>query len=70
MNELSKKLVDCIDLGKASKIVIEEVVLSALKKVVDDSANKFDDAAYAMLVPLLIPQLEAALNTKIAEIKA
>ena len=70
MNELEKKLVGCIDLGKASKIVIEEVVLSALKKVVDDSANKFDDAAYAMLVPLLVPQLEAALNLKIAEIKA
>ena len=70
MNELSKKLVGCIDLEKGAKIVIEDIVLAALKKVVDDSANKFDDAAYAMLVPLLVPQLEAALNLKIAEIKA
>lgn len=70
MNELEKKLLGCIDLEKASKIIIEEVALAALKKVVDDSSNKFDDAAYAMLVPLLIPQLEAALGAKIAEIKA
>ena len=70
MNDLEKKLLSCIDLKKGGKILIEDVVLAALKKVVDDSANKFDDAAYAMLVPLLIPQLEAALNSKIEELKA
>jgi hypothetical protein len=58
-------LLGCIDLKKAEKILVEDLVLAALKKVVDDSTNKFDDAAYAMLVPLLVPQLEALINAKI-----
>jgi pantoate kinase len=70
MGPLEKSLVECINLEKLSKIVIEDVAVAALKKVVDDSTNKFDDAAFAMLEPLLIPQLELILNAKIAEIKA
>jgi hypothetical protein len=70
MLPLQKKLIDCIDLEKASKIIIEEVVLAALKKVVDDSANKFDDAAYSLIVPLLVPQLELLINNKISDLKA
>ena len=70
LKPVGKELLGCIDLDKAAKIVIEEVVLASLKKIVDDSANKFDDAAYAMLEPLLIPQLELALGKVIADIKA
>ena len=67
---IGKELLGCVDLEKASKIIIDEVALAALKKVVDDSTNKFDDAAYAMLVPLLVPQLELALGKLIADLKA
>ena len=67
---LLKGLLDCVDDKKLSVFVVEQVALAALKKVVDDSTNKFDDAAYAMLVPLLVPQLEAALGKVIADLKA
>ncbi|MEY3787124.1 MAG: hypothetical protein RIQ94_186 [Pseudomonadota bacterium] len=56
------KLLECLDEKKLIKVVVEDIVLSALKKVVDDSENKFDDAGYAMLAPLLAPQVEALLE--------
>lgn len=67
---LGKSLLSCVDTDKVMKLIIEEVAIHALKKVVDDSSNKFDDAAFAMLEPLLVPQLEAVLKKLIDEAKA
>lgn len=67
---IGKELLGCIDLEKMAGIVIDEVIFAALKKVVDDSTNKFDDAAYAMLAPLLEPKAKEAIAELIAKLKA
>lgn len=67
---LGKKLLECVDTDKVMKLIIEDVAIAALKKVVDDSTNKFDDAAFAMLEPLLVPQLELKLKEIIDAAKA
>lgn len=68
--ELGKKALACIDLEKLSDVLIEDVIFASLKKVVDDSENKFDDAAYAMLAPLLRAEAKSQLNKLIADLKA
>lgn len=69
--EFGKKLIECvsIDEKKISVLVVEEVVLHALKKVVEDTSNPFDDSAYAMLAPILAPKAEEALSELIAKLK-
>ena len=68
--ELGKKALACIDLEKLSDVLIEDVIFASLKKVVDDSENKFDDAAYAMLAPLLRAEAKSQLNKLIVDLKA
>ena len=70
MNELEKDLLACIDLKKLSIVIVEKIVLGSLEKVVKDSTNVFDDAAYAMLAPILKDKAEAALAELIAKIEA
>lgn len=68
--ELGKKALSCIDLAKLGGIIIDDVVFASLKKVVDDSSNKFDDAAYAMVAPLIKIEIEKQLAKLIAEIQS
>ena len=68
MNDLEKKLLSVIDLNKLSVIVIEDVILGSLKKVVEDSSNSFDDAAFAMVAPLVKAEAEKYLAELIAKI--
>jgi hypothetical protein len=69
MNQLEKDLLSCIDLSKLSIILVEKLVLGSLKKVVEDSSNKFDDVAFAYLEPLVKVQSEKILADLIAKIK-
>ena len=70
MNDLEKKLIGCIDLEKLSVILVEDLIIGTLKKVVDDSTNKFDDAAFNMLAPIAKEKGEVALKELIAKLKA
>jgi hypothetical protein len=38
-----------VDVKKLEIYIVEQVVFPFLQKIVDDSANKFDDAAFAMV---------------------
>ncbi len=67
---IGKELLGCVDVEKAGEIIIEKVGLAALKKVVDDSANKFDDAAYAMLAPLFAAKIKEVLKELAEKAKA
>ena len=58
---IEKDVLACIDLSKLSGVIVDEVIFASLKKIVDDSSNKFDDAAYAMLAPLLEVEAKKAL---------
>jgi Na+/phosphate symporter len=64
---IGKDLLACIDLEKASDIVIDAVV-AEINKIAADSSNKFDDAAAGLLLPILVPQLKELAKKKIAEI--
>ena len=67
---LLKKALGTIDLDALSNILIEDVIFASLKKVVDDSGNKFDDAAYAMLAPLIEAEAKKQLAKLVADLKA
>lgn len=66
---IGKKALDCIDLEKLSNVLVEDVIFASLKKIVDDSSNKFDDAAYAMLAPLIEAEAKNQLAKLIADLK-
>ena len=68
--EIGKELLECIDVEKLSVVIVEKVIDAELKKIVEDSSNKFDDAAYAMLAPILLPKAKEALISLVAGIKA
>lgn len=68
--ELGKKALACVDLEKLGSILIEDVVFASLEKVVKDSSNKFDDAAFAMAGPLIKAEIEKQLKAFIAKLKA
>ena len=61
--EFGKELVGCVsvDEKKVSELLVSKVVLHALKKVVEDSSNPFDDQAFALIAPLIGPKIEEAL---------
>lgn len=65
---IGKELLGCIDLNKAADIIVDEIVVAEINKVVADSSNKFDDAACAMLLPILVPQLKEAIKKAISKI--
>jgi hypothetical protein len=58
---IGKELLGVIDFNKLAAVIVDQVIDAELKKLVDDSSNKFDDAAYAMLAPLLLPKAKEAL---------
>lgn len=68
MNEKLKKVIECVDLNKLAVVVVEEIVEDALKKVVEDTENKFDDAAFAYIFPLLKKELLKLVEEKAKEI--
>ena len=53
MNEVLKEVVECVDVEKLSVLLVNKLVLGSLKKVVEDSSNKFDDVIFAELSPLM-----------------
>jgi hypothetical protein len=69
-DKLVNLLLESVDINKLVAGVLDEVIDEALQKVVDDSANPFDNAAKAMLYPLLSSELKKLVESKVAEIKA
>ena len=70
LSEFGKELAGCISLDekKVADLIVEKVVLHALKKVVEDSSNPFDDQAFALLAPLIGPKIEEVLAESLAKI--
>lgn len=70
--EFGKGLLECVSLDekKLADLLVEKVVLHALKKVVEDSTNPFDDQAYALLAPLVGPKIEEALAELLGKLGA
>ena len=70
--EFGKGLLGCvsIDEKKVADLLVEKVVLHALKKVVDDTTNPFDDQAYMLLAPLIGPKMEEALAELLGKLGA
>lgn len=68
MNEKLKKVIDCVDLNKLAVVVVEEIVEDALKKVVEDTENKFAADAFAYVFPLLKKELLKLVEEKAKEI--
>lgn len=83
--ELVKKAIECVEfkvnLVKLSEIIIDDVIEKALDKVVEDTSTPFDNAAKAMIWPILekegkkllaekIVELEAIIKAKLDELKA
>jgi len=64
---IGKELLGCIDLEKASDVVIDSIV-AEINKIAADSSNKFDDAAAGILLPILVPQLKDLVKKQIAKI--
>lgn len=67
---MGKELLECINFEKLAEVVVDKVIDAELKKLVADSENKFDDAAYAMLAPLLLPKAKEALLELAKQVKA
>jgi len=66
-----KKLVlDSIDLEKLSFAVLDEVLEPALKEAVAKSATQLDDAAVALLYPVIEAEVKKLISAKVAELKA
>lgn len=59
-----------IDLKELSHGLIDDVLEPALQKVVDDSANPFDNAAMSMLYPILEGEIKKLIDAKVAELEA
>lgn len=59
-----------IDLNAISNGLIDAVLEPALQKVVDDSSNPFDNAAMAMLYPILEVEAKKLLAVEIAKLEA
>jgi len=69
VKDLGKELLGCVDLEKAAGIIVD-LVIDEAKKLAADSSNKIDDAAVAILVPVLEPKAKEAIKALIAKIKA
>lgn len=72
LNEFGKEVIGCvsIDEKKVADLLVEKVVLHALKKVVEDTSNPFDDQAFALLAPLVGPKIEEALAELLGKVGA
>ena len=70
MNEkIIKVLIDSIDLNGLSAGILDELLQPALQKIVDDSSNPFDNAAMAMLFPLLDAELKKLVAKAVEDLK-
>lgn len=71
-SEFGKALLGCVSLDekKLADLLVEKIVLHSLQKVVADTANPFDDQAYALLAPLVGPKVEEALAEVLAKLGA
>ena len=68
--DIKKILLDSIDLEKLAIGLIAEGLEPALKKVVEDSSNKVDDAVFAMVYPPLKLELHKFIAAEVAKLKA
>ena len=70
MNEVLKEVVECVDVEKLSVLLVNKLVLGSLKKVVDDSSNKFDDVIFAELSPLMEKEAKKLIEVLLEKAKA
>lgn len=63
--ELLEVLVKSVDLKKLANGIIDEVIEEALKKVVADSKNTFDDMAMGALWPVLEVEVKKLVEEKL-----
>jgi hypothetical protein len=63
--KLLKVAVESIDLKKLANGIIDEVIEEALKKVVADSENTFDDMAMGALWPVLEKEVKELIEEKL-----
>lgn len=72
-NNVGKKIlkvaVEAIDLEKLANGMLDEVLEPALANLVADTTNPFDDAAKAMLYPILSAELKKQIATQVAKLK-
>lgn len=68
--DVKKILLDSIDLEKLAIGLLEGGLEPALKKVVEDSSNKVDDAIFAMVYPPLKLELHKFIAAEVAKLKA
>lgn len=64
----AQEVKDCINEERLAVLIVDELLEPALDKVVKSSDNSWDDAAKAMLFPLVAPELKkliAGLEDKI-----
>lgn len=64
-NAALETLVSAIDLKKLANGLIDNVLEEALKKVVADSSNTFDDMAMAALWPVLEKEVKKIIEEKL-----
>ena len=70
MNEVLKEVVECVDVEKLSVLLVNKLVLGSLKKVVEDSSNKFDDVIFAELPPLMEKEAKKLIEVLLEKAKA
>ena len=63
--ELLSILVESVDLKKLANGVLDNVIEEALKKVVADTTNPFDDMAMASLWPVLEAEVKKMIEEKL-----
>jgi len=68
--DVKKLVLDSVDLEKLVFAVIDDVVEPALKEAVAKSATQIDDAAVALLYPVIEAEVKKLVSAKIAELKA
>lgn len=59
-----------IDLNKLASVIIDDVIEKALDAVVAKSDNKFDDAAKAMIWPILEKEVKELIAVKVVVLEA
>ncbi len=68
--DVKKLVLNSIDLEKLAFGIIDEVLEKALLEVVAKSENKIDDAAVAMIYPIVEAEIKKLISAKVAELKA
>lgn len=70
MEPLVKKALGLIDLVGLSNIVIDDLLEVAIKNAVEKSENKIDDAAVALILPIVKTEVKKLIAEKVAELQA